>query len=290
MLFNFESGNFPYGGGLVRVDVDSNVLWALGRNTHHDMDVAEDGIIYVAAHNYNDESPDDSIIYKASFLEDVLLNVSPDGDVVEQISILDALQNSVYRNLLAIGYNSKPSEDPMHLDTVEILSRNIADSFPMFEPGDILISLRNLDMIGMIDAEERIVKWALVGMFAQQHDPDFLANGNIMLFDNWGGQPYRKRSRILEIDPVTQEVEWQYEGSAEGRFFSSIRGKQQVLPNGNVLITDAQHGRVLEVTREQTPEIVWEYYNRLPPVDGQGRVGLVTMALRLGAEAARFLN
>jgi hypothetical protein len=55
-LFNFESGNFPYGGGSVKIDKDSNILWKPERNTHHDLDVVEDGTIFVAAHNYKNGS------------------------------------------------------------------------------------------------------------------------------------------------------------------------------------------------------------------------------------------
>jgi hypothetical protein len=63
-----------------------------------------------------------------------------------------------------------------------------------------------------------------------------------------------------------------------------------VLPNGNVLITEPQEGRVLEVTREANPEIVWEYYNSIPPKDGERRVGVVTLALRIRPEEVSFLN
>jgi Arylsulfotransferase (ASST) len=111
-----------------------------------------------------------------------------------------------------------------------------------------------------------------------------------MMVDNWGGQPYKNASRILEIDPVTQQVVWRYSGGEEEEFFSEIRGKEQVLPTGNVLITEPQEGRVLEVTRDATLEIVWEYYNRIPPKDGERRVGLVTLALRIRPEEASFLN
>ena len=89
---------------------------------------------------------------------------------------------------------------------------------------------------------------------------------------------------------MTQKVVWRYEGTTEDSFYSAIRGKQQVLPNGNVLVTDSQSGRVFEVTRGRRPEIVWEYYNRVPPIDGEPRVGLITLALRIGAEAASFVN
>jgi hypothetical protein len=290
ILFNFESGNFPYGGGLVKINKNSDVLWTLERNTHHDLDVSEDGTIYVAAHNHISGPITNMSGLKPPYLEDVILKVSSDGRVVDEISILDALQKSDYRHLLFLKYRSKGSEDPTHLNTVEILPEDLADKFPMFEAGDLLISLRNLNMIGVIDAEREAVKWVLRGMFVQQHDPDFLNNGNIMLFDNWGGRPDHKASQILEIDPATQEVVWRYRGSAESGFFSKIRGKQQPLPNGNVLITDAQSGRVLEVTREEPPEIVWEYHNAMAPIDGEGRVGLITLAERFEPEAMEFLN
>ena len=41
--------------------------------------------------------------------------------------------------------------------------------------------------------------------------------------------------------------------------YSLVRSCQQQLPNGNVLITESDRGRLLEVTR--AGEIVWEYWN-----------------------------
>ena len=290
VLFNFESGNFPYGGGLVKIDKDSNILWKLERNTYHDLDVVEDGTIFVAAHNYKNDSIVGLNNTKQPFLEDVILKVSQEGVVLEEISVLKALKKSDYRNLLPLKYGLGEPEDPTHLNTVEVLSRKLAAKFPIFEQGDLLVSLRNLNMIGIIDSDRRVVKWALVGMFGHQHDPDFMNNGHIMVFDNWGGRSHKSVSRILEIDPVTQRVVWRYSGGEEEEFFSEIRGKQQVLPNGNVLITESQEGRVLEVTRDAKREIVWEYYNSISPKDGERRVGLVTLALRIRPEEVSFLN
>ncbi|MEM1368377.1 MAG: arylsulfotransferase family protein [Cyanobacteria bacterium P01_H01_bin.15] len=65
----------------------------------------------------------------------------------------------------------------------------------------------------------------------------------------------------MEFDPRSQEIVWEYTGTAERPFYSQFRGRQQPLPNGNVLITESTGGRMLEVTREG--EIVWEYANIL---------------------------
>ena len=45
-------------------------------------------------------------------------------------------------------------------------------------------------------------------------------------------------------------------GSGETPFYSWQRGKHQMLPNGNVLVTDAEQGRVFEAARDGGP--VWE--------------------------------
>jgi hypothetical protein len=37
----------PYGYGLAKLDKDSKLLWAYANNVHHDLDVAEDGTIYM---------------------------------------------------------------------------------------------------------------------------------------------------------------------------------------------------------------------------------------------------
>ena len=43
-------------------------------------------------------------------------------------------------------------------------------------------------------------------------------------------------------------------------FYTEIGGKHQILPNGNILISEFTAGRVFEVT--SVGEIVWSYINR----------------------------
>jgi hypothetical protein len=80
-----------------------------------------------------------------------------------------------------------------------------------------------------------------------------------MLFDKLGNFANGGRSRVLEFDPVTYEIASQYESTAEDELFSSWTGSQKLLSNGNILITEATKGRLVQVTRQG--DVVWEYFS-----------------------------
>jgi hypothetical protein len=299
VVFNFQDKSFPYGGGLVRLDKDSRVVWALPENTHHDVEAdPEDGSLWVPGMRYRPEGlPEVVPDMKPWFYEDTVLHVSPDGKVLGEVSVLGALKAS-YPGLLSINYEDHlrlAAQDPLHLNAAEPLPAAYAGRFPGLAAGDLLVSLRSVNAIAVIDPGTGRAKWALAGPFAKQHDPDWLPDGRIMLFDNRGGDPACGGSRVLEIDYATQAVTWSYDacagagaGAAGPRLRSELRGMQQVLPNGNVLITESLGGRVLEVTRDDKA-LVWEYVNGLGEVDGAARVGLVTHAERLPEGYLTFL-
>ena len=70
---------------------------------------------------------------------------------------------------------------------------------------------------------------------------------------------------MIEFDPLTLEIIWQYSYAEAGcipkmtsyKFYSPLISAAQRLPNGNTLITEGSGGRLLEVTRDC--ELVWEY-------------------------------
>jgi hypothetical protein len=116
-----------------------------------------------------------------------------------------------------------------------------------------------------------------------------LENGNILLFDNRGN--FRKpegRSRVIEFNPNTMELVWQYTGTEESPLESDIRSYSQRLANGNTLITESNGGRILEVNADR--EIVWEYINPVRGGPDNGKVPIICKALRLEPQAAAFLD
>ncbi|MFB6344249.1 MAG: arylsulfotransferase family protein [bacterium] len=127
---------------------------------------------------------------------------------------------------------------------------------PAFSKGNALISMRNTSTIAVVDLETETIVWSLAGPFSGQHDPVLLDNNNLLLFDNWGHRGY---SKVIEMDPLTQEIAWAFYGSESNNFASKCCGSNQRLPNDNTLITDSTHGRSFEVTPEG--RIVWDFYN-----------------------------
>jgi len=103
--------------------------------------------------------------------------------------------------------------------------------------------------------------------------------GNILVFDNGGWAGYgapnpgaptgrnnalRDHSRILEFDPTTLRIVWQYTPTEAGhirmnayKFYSPTISGMQRLPNGNTMICEGDEGRVFEVTPDH--ETVWEF-------------------------------
>jgi hypothetical protein len=143
--------------------------------------------------------------------------------------------------------------DPFHPNDVEPLRAAMAAAFPMFEAGDLLISLRELNLVAVVDPDDGSLKWFRHGPWHRQHDPDWEPDGTISVYDNRMGLG---ASRILKVDPATDEVTVAYEGSSEHPFYSYRRGKHQFLPNGNVLVTESEAGRVFEAAPDGS--LVWE--------------------------------
>ncbi len=126
--------------------------------------------------------------------------------------------------------------------------------------GDLIVGYRSASTVLVLDRETRAVRWRIgPELLAQQHDPHVLDNGNVLVFDNGTFRdgvtmPY---SRVLEIDRDTKEVVWQYADTPAQNFYTPYMGSAQRLPNGNTLITEANFGRIFEVTA--AGQVVWEY-------------------------------
>ena len=170
--------------------------------------------------------------------------------------------------------------DLTHLNNIEIVSRAIAENSEIFEPGDVILSLRNPSAILAFRPASGEVIWHISGAVTSQHDPDLTPEGNLVVFDNRAiinrdsRGPIDGRSRLVELTP-DNEIVWAYDGGESMPFAASIRGQIQLLPNGNRLVVVAGAGTVFEITRQG--ELAWVFNN----VDGEGTRQFVTNAVRV---------
>ncbi len=238
-----------FDGMLFELDWDSNLLRTMTVPAHHDFVRRENGNTLVLAREYvtNDA------IRAGSLKSDFLVELTPDDEVVwewhadEHVDKLDQLVD------LELPADDR---DWAHTNTVEVLPASPAgDADERFAEGNVMFSMCNQDTIGVIDPDTDEVLWAWgPGETEGQHMPTMLDNGHLLIYDNGST---REWSRIIELDPLTEEIVWSYPADGEGDFYSRIHGGNQRLPNGNTFVSDSDNDRLFEVT--PIGDIVWEW-------------------------------
>lgn len=275
-------GDTPHGYGIVKMDRDSNILWKYQDRAHHDLDVAPDGRVYTLVHEISQR-----VLEKASYLrppriDDYLVELSPDGQELRRLPLLDTFVESPYTGMLNVvpWYLMKnASGDFLHSNDVEFVDAEDAARFEFLKEGEILVSTREPGALIAVDLDARRITWATRGPWIGQHDPDLLPNGHFLLYDNNGRFGPGGRSQVIEFDPRTGGVSWRYHGSPEDPFHSVIRGGQERLDNGNTLITDDQNGRIIEVTPDQ--RVVWKFINPVRGGDQDQYIPIVSWGHRV---------
>jgi hypothetical protein len=265
-----DLNNPSNGYGLVMLDRDSRVLWKYRQKCHHDVDVGDDGTIYAITNEIVREPPRGLEHLPTPCIVDLVDIISPEGKGIKRIPVIEAFRDSPYAPLLCpldkppkgAGLTNagglppfmqdRQRLDVLHMNAVKVLNPAQAPKFPLFKAGQLLISPRHLDAVAMLDPDTEKVVWAARGPWRAQHDPSFLDDGHLLIFDNLGSAG---GSRVLEYDPLTQSFPWSYPGDNGTPFLSNIRGMAQRLPNGNTLIVNSVGGEAFEVTPDR--EVVW---------------------------------
>jgi len=258
---------------------------------HHDIQRLSNGNYIVMVREY----VDDLKISKVRLQDDHLMEVTPEKRIVwewwghehfDEFEFTDEAKKIIHETGGGeVGAHPPPREewflgDWLHNNTISVLPKNplYQDGDSRFKPGNLLLCSRNTNTVFIIDKSGSIVwKWGslpkmrgfwILGVgdtrncLVGPHDPNMLDNGNILIYDNGGSGGYppvvRFFTRLVEINPASGEIVWEYVYTPSPRRFLSITtGGLQRLPNGNTLSLDSNQGRIFEVTPQG--EIVWEY-------------------------------
>jgi len=260
------------------------VVWTVPYRTHHSVSRDDAGNFWVAGLKWRYEPVPEYIHPVPEFVDETMLQVSPDGKILREIFVLQSIYQSGYADLIVSSHRTL---DITHMNDVEVLSASMADRFPTLAAGDILVSLRNLNTVLVIDGKTEKVKWHFRHPLIRQHDPDFEPDGRITIFDNRDDMTQEGMklgpTQLVSVNPATNEWTIVYPQTSKQAFYTQTGGKHQLLANGNRLITEAHGGRVFEI--DPDGDVVW---NWIVATRGDGLVPEVLEGTRYPAGLAKF--
>ena len=277
LVFNFEDM------GLVRIDLEGEIVWRLPYRTHHSVHLHDDGNLWVSGHKNRSETN--------WRFNNTIVEVSPDGKILREWGVADILRNNGYTGLLHQGSDVskglRDRRDTLHLNDVEPFSSKLEPGF--FTQGDVIVSLRNINTVFVFNTASEKIKYISIGQFVRQHDPDFIDGDTFSVFDNNHNTDLGKKrlqSKIVIVSAPQNTHKVYFEGTLPDKpFYTKRMGKHQWMPNGNLLITESESGRGFEVNKQG--DMVWQYFNYID----DGVVGNVTEVTRLPIEYTNlFLN
>jgi Arylsulfotransferase (ASST) len=266
-----------WGGPLVKLDKNSRILWKADVKAHHAVEVVGEKI-YVLTQTFRPPLPTPIVPSFAGmpYIDDNVTILDSNGKVLSSHSVLQALVNTKNMRLAdEVPFNDRA--EPLHTNSLDVLDEQTAPLIPGAKPGNVLVSLRHLNMLAVMDLESDTFVWALRGSWRAQHDAKVLPNGHILLFDDEGGLLKHGKSRVLEISPDTGGIVWSFDGADDDPLYSTIRGSAQRMTGGDTLISESTSGRILEVTPDGS--VVWEYVHPLQELENGRKI---VAALSLG--------
>ena len=262
------------GGRIVELDWDGNVVWEyIDHYQHHDFRRLPNGnLIYIGWERLPDET--------ASRVQGGLPGSDHGGEIWgDFIREGDPAGNTVWE------WHCATDMEIEKYPICPICHRNEfahANSVTLNRDGDVMVSWRHNHLVAVIDRATKKFKWEMCDMalFGHQHDFQEIGNGNYMLFanrDHTDKHGVQVGSAILEIDPASKEIVWEYTGLPLHTFFSPHISGCQRLASGNTLICEGIWGHIFEVT--PGGEIVWEYVSPffIPKGHPSGREGINQM-------------
>jgi hypothetical protein len=268
---------FPFAIGLAKFDRNSRLLWKKELLTHHSFSVAANGHIFVPAMEVVN-SPvaiGDTFarIESASgkIYNDLVLELDADGNEIQRISIKDALFKSGWRGHLVRSNSAVVvDEDPFHLNDVQWLGPQAA-LLPGTSADDLLVSMRNINTLGILDPRKQQFKWVSSGAVIGQHSPRIVKDG-ILVMDNLGGDQRLGGTQVVRIDFQTGLPSTIFPldlNQLPDLCRTANSGHLEVHPSGRYVLLSLTHSGFVWEIDLQTGQVVWEYIHIQPDTQGQ---------------------
>jgi hypothetical protein len=252
---------------VLRLDWNGREVWRRELPLHHDLVPLPDGDFLALMLTYELR---EELHPTRPIRDDLVTRLSDRGEIEEKRSIFEVFRANPEELSLRIPKPKPDSGDDyldlIHANTIQLIDwPHLTDRHEIYAPGNVIWTSRHQDVVAIVEWESNRLLWSWgQGELTGPHEGRVLANGNILVLDNG---TKRHGSRVIEIDPMSQQVVWEYRGESPKDFYTSGRGGVQRLVNGNTLITESTKARAFEVTPDG--RIVWEFLN--PHVDAENK-------------------
>ena len=272
-----------WGPYLLRLDYEGNVVWTKKITSHHDVELTPEGRLLTLTKTMRIVVGETG---EYGIRDNALVLLSLDGDVIDELSLYDLFAENPERfPLQAVTVGTRNERDVFHANSIQWVDLGpLQGEHPIYDGNNVLVSIRHQDVVAIVNWEQRKLIWMWGrGQISGPHDAYFLDNGHIMIFDNGLARGW---SRVIELDPIAEEIVWEYKAPNPEDFYTIRMGSQQRLANGNTLLTNSDNGQVVEIS--QKGDIVWEYLN--PYLSKRGHRGALGRTTRYSRDFIESLE
>ena len=243
---------WPYAVGIARIDRDGKVLWKHIDGAHHWLRVGPDDRIYapIQIRRALKYAPGTAVRIRCPYVvyDEGVRIYRPDGTVERTVLMTEMLVRNGYPGL---AYSVRDDCDPIHLNSVDLVTPEIARHIPGAAAGDLLVSLREQSAIVLFDPVKAKIKHIVSGRTAAQHSAKFLPDGTVLAFDNQGGSRSLGGSRIVRVNLADSTAQTVFPTDASRSvlpFFSDDGGTVTPSPDGKrAMISSKKSSRDIEI-------------------------------------------
>lgn len=281
----------PNSNVLRMADSAGNVVWTARENIHHDLKFTEDQNAFLAISGeiiQFDGKPVRSDCFSKRDLKNTILSEWCLGANIPQLKKLGFRLRTQPSDAFAINQLVYASEEISHANSIyEIPDSKLSAKHPAFRKGNFLVDLHSpLYALLILDSEMKTVLWSkslehlpygIKHLSFSAHDTQITPDGKILSFINFyktrepklhlnditqssaAMRPFNWGSSLVEIDPISNSIDWIYEADPPDKFRSMILGSVTLLKNANYLFSDitAKLPVIFEVNRER--KVIWKF-------------------------------
>ena len=257
---------FQSSSPLVKIDLNSNVIWVNDKDIfHHSTNLDDEENIYVPSRlqpysklvseyvGLNDTTDE------YNFADDAINILDQNGKILFSKSVTEILIEHGYLNRIFSQQFHK--RDPIHLNDIQPVLKDTK----YFKKGDLFLSLRNLSKVILYRPSINKIIKIIEGEFYNQHDVDILDESRISIYNNnvflnYKNERIVKNNEIVIYDFETNSFSKKFEKTfIENKINSVYHGLVDFLQDGSAIVEDRMNGRIFYLSSEG--EVIWIFNN-----------------------------